>query len=85
MILEMRSIYTKYLDQTNKANKERNEKHTCALGLEQELHISNKKREHAIFLLQQQTVKYEKMIYILQSSAFAKPDQPLPFIKRFFD
>ena len=65
MILDMRSIYTEYLNKANKADKERDEIHTRALGLEQELHISNKEREQAVSLLQQQIVKvkrYEKMI-----------------------
>ncbi len=45
MILDMQSIYTKYLDQANKADKKRDEIHTRALGLEQELHISNEEKE----------------------------------------
>ncbi len=53
MILDMWSIYTKYLDQANKADKERNEIHTRVLGLEQELHISNEEREQVVSLLQQ--------------------------------
>ena len=88
MILDMRSIYTEYLHEANEADKERDEIRTRALGLEQELHISNEEREQAVFLLQQQIVKvkrYEKMIDALQSSAFAKPDKPLPFIKSLID
>ena len=34
MILDMRSIYTKYLDQANKTDKKWNEIHTCVLRLE---------------------------------------------------
>lgn len=45
IILDMRSIYTEYFDQTNKADKKSNEIRTRALGLEQELHISNNERE----------------------------------------
>ena len=88
MILDMQSIYTKYLDQANEADKERDEIHTRALGLEQELHISNEEREQAVSLLQQQTVKvkrYEKMIDVLQNSVPLKPDIPLPSIERSID
>ncbi len=53
MILDMQSIYTKYLDQANKADKERDDIHTCALGLEQELHMSNEEIEQTVSLLQQ--------------------------------
>ena len=84
----MRSIYTEYLHEANEADKERDEIRTRALGLEQELHISNEEREQAVSLLQQQTVKvkrYEKMIDALQSSVFAKPDKPLPSIESFID
>ncbi len=45
IILDMRRIYTKYLDQANKVDKERDEIHTRTLGLEQELYISNKEKE----------------------------------------
>ena len=88
MILDMRSIYTEYLNEANEADKKRDEIRTRALGLEQELHISNEEREQAVSLLQQQTVKvkrYEKMIDALQSSAFAKPDKPLPSIESPID
>ena len=57
MILDMRSIYTKYLNKANKANKKCNEIYIYALGLEHKLYINNKKKEQAVFLLQQQTVK----------------------------
>ena len=53
MILDMQSIYIKYLNKANKADKKRDEIHTCALGLEHELYISNKKREQTVSLLQQ--------------------------------
>ncbi len=88
MILDMQSIYTKYLDKANKADKKRDEIYTRALGLEQELHISNKEREIAVFILQQQTVnikRYEKMINALQNSVPLKSDIPLPSIKRPID
>lgn len=68
MILGMWSIYTKYLDKINKADKERNEICTCALGLEKKLHITNEKREQGVTLFQQQTVKlkyYKRMIDVL--------------------
>ncbi len=88
MILDMQSIYTKYLDQANKADKVCNEIHTRALRLEQELHISNEEKEQAVSLLQQQTVKvkrYKRMIDALQSSVPLKPDIPLPSIERPID
>ena len=53
MILDMRSIYTKYLNKANKADKKRDEICTRALGLEQELYINNKEKEQAVSLLQQ--------------------------------
>ena len=80
----MRSIYTKYLNKANEADKKRDEIRTRALKLELKLYISNEKREQAVFLLQQQTVKvkhYMKMIDVLQSLAFAKPDKSLPSIE----
>lgn len=45
MILDIWSIYTKYLDQVNKADKKRIGIHTCVLELDQELYINNEKRE----------------------------------------
>ena len=72
------------MHEANEADKERDEIRTRALGLEQELHISNEKREQAVSLLQQQTVKvkrYKKMIDALQSSAFAKPDKLYHLLK----
>ena len=53
MILDMRSIYTKYLNKANKADKKRDKIYTCALRLEQELYISNKETEQAISFFQQ--------------------------------
>ena len=88
MILDMRSIYTKYLNKANEADKKRDEIRIRALELEQELYISNEKREQAVSLLQQQTVKverYKKMIDALQSSSFAKPDKSLLSIKSFIN
>ena len=84
----MPNIYIEYLNKANKADKKRNKIYICVLKLEQKLHISNKKREQAVFFLQQQTVKvkrYKKMINALQSLAFTKPDKFLPFIKSFID
>lgn len=52
MILDMQSIYTTYLDQANKVDKEPNKIHTCTLRLKQGLHISNKEREQIVFLVQ---------------------------------
>lgn len=52
IILDMQSIYTKYLEQANKGDIEHDEIHICALGLEQELHISNEEIEQVVFLLQ---------------------------------
>lgn len=81
----MQSIYTKYLDQNNKANKEYDEMHTHVLALEQEFHISNNEKQQAISLLQKLTVKIKqckKMINILQSLFFTKLDKILPSIKK---
>ena len=65
MILDIRKTYTEYLDQANEADNQRNQIRTHALGLEQDLHISNKEREQAVTLLQEQAKKlkrYKKMI-----------------------
>ena len=51
MILDMRSIYTKYLNKANKIDKKRNKIHTCVLKLEQEVYISDKERKQVVFLL----------------------------------
>ena len=51
IILDMQSIYTKYLNKINKVNKKRDEIYTCILRLEQELKISNEEREQAVSLL----------------------------------
>ena len=88
MILDMQSIYTKYLDQANKADKKHNEIYTRILRLEQELHIRNEEREQAVSFLQQQTIKvkrYERMIDAIQSSVPLKPDIHLPSIKKPID
>ena len=88
MILNMRSIYTKYLNKINKADKKHNKIRTRTSKLEQECYISNKENEQVISLLQQQTVKikcYKKMIDVLQSLVFAKPDKFLPSIKSLID
>ena len=45
IILDMRNIYIEYLDQANKADKDYHEIYTCILGQEQELYISNEKKE----------------------------------------
>ena len=45
MILDIQKIYIKYLKQTNKADKQNNRIWIQALKLEQDLYISNKKRE----------------------------------------
>ena len=85
MILDMRKTYTEYLDQANEADDQRDEIRTRALGLKQELHISNEEREQAVSLLQQQTVKvkrYERMIDTLQSSVPLKPYILLSSIER---
>lgn len=85
MILDMRSIYTEYLNQANEADKQRDQICTLALGLEQDLHISNDEREQAVTLLREQTIKvkrYEKLIDALQNSASVKPDTPLPSIEK---
>ena len=57
MILDMRNIYTKYLNQANHANKQCKEIRIIVLGLEQELQISNNKRQEAITLLEVQLAK----------------------------
>ena len=44
MILDMRKTYTEYLDQANEADDQRDQFRTRALGLEQDLHISNEER-----------------------------------------
>ncbi len=51
MILDIRKTYTEYLDQANEVDNQRDKIRTRALGLEQELHISNKEREQVVSLL----------------------------------
>ena len=85
MILDMRNIYTKYLNQANHADKQCKEIQTIALGLEQELQISNNERQEAITLLEAQVAKsnrYKKIIDTLQNSLPAKQDQPQQSIER---
>ena len=60
MILDMRKIYTKYFDEANKADNQHNQIRTHALGLEQDLHINNKKRVQAVTLLQKQAKKLKQ-------------------------
>ena len=75
MILDMRNIYIKYLNQANHADKQCKEIQTIALGLEQELQISNNERQEAITLLEAQVAKsnqYKKIIDTLQNSLLAK-------------
>ena len=57
MILNICTIYTKYLNQANNVNKQYNQIHTIALGLEQKLQISNNKKIEAIILLETQVAK----------------------------
>ncbi len=52
MILDMRNIYTEYLNQANHADEQCTEFRTIALGLEQELQISNNEKQEAIILLE---------------------------------
>ena len=51
IILDIRSIYPKYLNKANKANKKRDEIYTCALELEQEFYISNEEKEQPVSFL----------------------------------
>ena len=85
MILDMRNIYTEYLNQANHADEQCNEIRTIALGLEQELQISNNERQEAITLLEAQVAKsnrYERIIDTLQNSLPAKQDRPQQSIER---
>lgn len=73
MILNMWNIYTKYLDQANKANKKYDKIYICR----SRSFILVIKKEYTVFHLQQQIVKvkhYIKMIDILQSLVSAKLD-----------
>ena len=79
MILDMRNIYTKYLNQANHADKQCKKIQTIALGLEQELQISNNKIQEAITLLEAQVAKsnqYKRIIDTLQNSLPAKQNRP---------
>ena len=85
MILDMRKTYTEYFDQANKADDQRNQFRTCALGLEQDLHISNEEKEQVVTLLQEQAKKlkrYKKMIDTLQNMASITPDTPLASVEQ---
>ncbi len=85
MILDMRNIYTKYLNQANHVDKQCKEIQTIALGLEQELQISNNERQEAIILLEAQVAKsnqYKRIIDMLQNSLSTKQDQPQQSIER---
>ncbi len=85
MILDMRNIYTEYLNQANHADERCKEIRTIALGLEQELQISNNERQEAIILLEAQVAKlnqYKRIIDILQNSFPTKQDQPQQSIGR---
>lgn len=57
MILDMQKIYTKYFDQANKANNQRNHIQIYALRLKLDFHISNKKNEQIITLPYKQVKK----------------------------
>ncbi len=79
MILDIRNIYTKYLNQTNHVDEQCKEIRTIALRLEQELQISNNERQKAIILLEVQVAKsnrYERIINTLQNSLSTKQNQP---------
>lgn len=74
--------------QANKANNKRDKIHTCILGLEYKLYISNNKREQTVSLFPKQTVNvkyYEKIIDILQNSISVKPDKVLLLIERLIN
>ena len=51
IILDMRITYTGYLDQANKADDQCDQIRMRALGLEQDLYISNEEREQAVTFL----------------------------------
>lgn len=88
MILDIRSIYTKYLDYIIKTEKDCDKIQICTLKLKQKLHISNEKKEQKVFFLQQETLKvkrYKKMIDVIQKLASVKPDKFLSSIKTPID
>lgn len=71
IILDIPTIYTKYLNQANNADKQYNQIQTVALGLKQELQISNNEKTEAITLLEVQVAKscqYKIIIHIFQNS-----------------
>ena len=64
----MQSIYIKYFNKFNEADKKRDKICICILRLEQEFYIIIKKKEQVVFFLSQQIVKvkrYKKMINAL--------------------
>lgn len=88
MILDMWSIHANSLDKAKKAIKQCNKIHTYALRLEKKLHITNKKKELAVSLFQQQTMKIKhdkRMIDALKSLVFVKTDMFLPSLKKLID
>ncbi len=85
MILDIRNIYIKYLNQTNHTDKQCKEIRTITLRLEQELQISNNERQEAIILLEAQVAKsnqYERIIDMLQNFLPTKQDQPQQSIEK---
>lgn len=53
IILDIKSIYTKYFNLANKANKQYNKIYTLVLGLEKDFYISNDKREQSVIFFQE--------------------------------
>lgn len=51
IILEIQSIYTKYLDKVNKVNNKHNKIYTRTLKLKVDFYINNKKSEQRISFL----------------------------------
>lgn len=85
MILDMRKTYMEYFDHANEADKQHDAIRTRALGLEQDLHISNVEREEAVTLLQKQAKKlkqYEKIIDNLQNATSVTPDTSLASVEQ---
>ena len=60
MILNMQSIYGKYLNKANKTNIKHDEICISVLEVEQKFYISNKKREQTVSLLQQQIIRVKR-------------------------
>ena len=57
MILDMHTIYTKYMNQASNATKQYNQIQTVILGIKQEFQISNNKKVEAITLFKAQVIK----------------------------